>query len=136
MASQRNSSCLLIADVHRGHQTDAFRRALSSICTDVIFIPSGCSSRLQPLDVCVTRVLRDFLQVSSPVRLWPRVRPSDVSLTCLWSRQTQWIQLVSTGGLDGLGLDQLALTLACWLSEFSSTLNSEKHVMHRWECLD
>uniref|UniRef100_A0A3Q3CHA3 C2H2-type domain-containing protein n=1 Tax=Haplochromis burtoni TaxID=8153 RepID=A0A3Q3CHA3_HAPBU len=111
VASQRNSSCLLIADVHRGHQTDAFRRALSSVCTDVIFIPSGCSSRLQPLDVCVTRVLRDFLQ-------------------------TQWIQLVSTGGLDGLGLDQLALTLACWLSEFSSTLNSEKHVMHRWECLD
>lgn len=45
--------------------------------------------------------------------------------------QAQWTQLVSQGGLDGLGLDQLALTLACWLSEVSSTLNSETHILRR-----
>lgn len=52
-------------DVHRGHQSDEFRKRLSSMKTDVAFIPSGCSCRLQPLDVCVTQVLRDFLQVLS-----------------------------------------------------------------------
>lgn len=97
---------LLIADVHRGHLTDAFRSSLSSVSTDVVFIPSGCSCRLQPFDVCVMPVLRDFLQA-------------------------RWTQLVSQGGLDGLGLDQLALTLACWLSEVSSTLNSEKDFLCR-----
>lgn len=42
---------------------------------------------------------------------------------------------MSQGGLDGLGLDQLALTLACWLSEVSSTLNSEPNVLRRSEPL-
>lgn len=57
-----SSMSLLVADVYRGHW-DQFRDALSSISTDVALIPSGCSCRLQPLDVCVTPVLRDFLQV-------------------------------------------------------------------------
>lgn len=97
---------VLIVDVHRGHLTDEFRTSLTSLSTDVFFIPSGCCCRLQPLDVCVTPVLRDFLQA-------------------------RWTQLVSQGGLDDLGLDQLALTLACWLSEVSSTLNSETNVLRR-----
>ena len=50
--------------------------------------------------------------------------------------QARWTQLVSQGGLDGLGLDQLALTLACWLSEVSSTLNSETNFLCRFEHLD
>ncbi|KAG7225226.1 hypothetical protein INR49_014616 [Caranx melampygus] len=97
---------VLMVDVHQGHQTDHFRDALSSASTDLVLIPSGCSCRLQPLDVCVTPVLKDFLQA-------------------------RWTQLVSQGGLDGLGLDQLALTLACWLSEVSSTLNSETNILRR-----
>ncbi|XP_070778315.1 pogo transposable element with ZNF domain [Enoplosus armatus] len=105
-ASQCISDSVLMVDVHRGHLTDEFRDSLTSVSTDVVFIPSGCCCRLQPLDVCVTPVLRDFLQA-------------------------RWTQLVSQGGLDGLGLDQLALTLACWLSEVSSTLNSETHILHR-----
>ncbi|KAF0024088.1 hypothetical protein F2P81_022890 [Scophthalmus maximus] len=92
---------VLMVDVHRGHLTHHF---LSSF-TDVVVIPSGCSCRLQPLHVCVTPVLRDFLQV-------------------------RWTQLVSQG-LDGLGLDQLALTLACWLSELCSTVNSESDILRR-----
>lgn len=45
--------------------------------------------------------------------------------------QTRWLQLVSQGGLDGLGLDQLSLTLACWLSELSSTLHTGTHFLQR-----
>ncbi|XP_072226622.1 pogo transposable element with ZNF domain [Leuresthes tenuis] len=106
MTSKNDHNSLLVMDVYRGHLSDKFRESLSSVKTDVAFIPSGCSCRLQPLDICVTQVLRDFLQA-------------------------RWTQLVSDGGLDGLGLDQLALTLACWLSEVSSTLNSQTHILHR-----
>uniref|UniRef100_A0A3Q3NB40 C2H2-type domain-containing protein n=1 Tax=Mastacembelus armatus TaxID=205130 RepID=A0A3Q3NB40_9TELE len=99
-------SSLLLVDIHRGHLTEAFKNSLSLVSTDLIFIPSGCSCRLQPLAACVTPVLRDFLQA-------------------------RWTQLVSQGGLDGLGPDQLALTLACWLSEVASTLNSETDILCR-----
>lgn len=50
--------------------------------------------------------------------------------------QARWTQLVSQGGLDGLGLDQLALTLACWISEVSFALNSETNFLRRSEHLD
>ncbi|XP_069024764.1 pogo transposable element with ZNF domain isoform X2 [Embiotoca jacksoni] len=103
---QLHGESLLMVDVHQGHQAYGFRNSLSSVSTDVLFIPSGCCWRLQPLDVCVTPVLRDFLQV-------------------------RWTQLVCDGGLDGLDVDQLVLTLACWLSEVSSTLNSETSVLRR-----
>uniref|UniRef100_A0A3B5K4G5 Pogo transposable element derived with ZNF domain a n=1 Tax=Takifugu rubripes TaxID=31033 RepID=A0A3B5K4G5_TAKRU len=101
-----SSSHLLIADIHRGHLAEEFRQNLASVCTNIFFIPSGCSSCVQPLDVCVTPVLHDFMQA-------------------------RWSQLVSQGGLDGLGLDQLALTLACWLSEVSSILNTETHFLRK-----
>lgn len=47
--------------------------------------------------------------------------------------QTRWLQLVSQGGLDSLGLSQLCLTLACWLSELSSTLSTGTHFLQRSE---
>lgn len=105
-SSQLDHESLLMLDIHRGHVTTEFREALTSTSTDIIFIPLGCCSRLQPLDVCVAPVVRDFLQA-------------------------RWIQLVCDGGLDTLGLDQLALTLACWLSEVASTLNSQSIIMRR-----
>lgn len=61
---------LLMADVHRGHTGDEFKGLLSAASTDAIFIPAGCSCRLQPLDVCVKPVLRNFLQVSASEDDW------------------------------------------------------------------
>ncbi|XP_067468979.1 pogo transposable element with ZNF domain isoform X2 [Thunnus thynnus] len=106
LASLPDSQSLLMVDVHRGHLTDEFQDNMSACSTELVFIPAGCCCRLQPLDLCVTPVLREFLQA-------------------------RWTQLVSQGGLDGLTLDQLALTLTCWFSEVSSTLNAETHVLHR-----
>eukprot|EP00064_Thunnus_orientalis_P018546 superscaffoldBa00004314_g18647 len=106
LASLPDSRSLLMVDVHRGHLTDEFQDNMSACSTELVFIPAGCCCRLQPLDLCVTPVLREFLQA-------------------------RWTQLVSQGGLDGLTLDQLALTLTCWFSEVSSTLNAETHVLHR-----
>ncbi|XP_035808416.2 pogo transposable element with ZNF domain isoform X2 [Amphiprion ocellaris] len=104
--AQLDHESLLMVDIHRGHVTTEFRDALTSTSTDVVFIPLGCCARLQPLDVCVVPVVRDFLQA-------------------------RWIQLVCDGGLGTLGLDQLALTLACWLSEVASTLSSQSFIMRR-----
>lgn len=120
-------------DVHRSHLTEEFRSSLSSMSTNVLFIPSGCSCRLQPLDVCVTPVLRDFLQVVPPVFtcLWVLCCLCPDGLITAGVLQARWSQLVSQGGLDGLRLDQLALTLACWLSEVSSTLNSDTDFLRR-----
>nr|XP_057903521.1 pogo transposable element with ZNF domain isoform X1 [Doryrhamphus excisus]XP_057903526.1 pogo transposable element with ZNF domain isoform X1 [Doryrhamphus excisus]XP_057903527.1 pogo transposable element with ZNF domain isoform X1 [Doryrhamphus excisus] len=100
------SKSLLMVDVYRGHVTDGFKSGLSATSTDAIFIPAGCCSRLQPLDVCVKPVLHNFLQ-------------------------GRWNHLVCNGGLDGLGLGQLALTMACWLSEVSSTLSSDACILKR-----
>lgn len=131
MSSQRES--LLVVDVHHGHLTDEFRRSLSSTSTNVLFIPSGCACRLQPLDVCITPALRDFLQVLRPVAasscLSESVSTCPTFLPVVL--QARWTQLVSQGGLDGLGLDQLSLTLACWLSEVSFTLNSGTDFLRR-----
>ncbi len=80
VAAQCHSESVLMVDVHRGHLTDEFRGSLTSMSTDIVFIPSGCSCRLQPLDVCVTPVLRDFLQVLSPIS---PVSPVWTRLTCL-----------------------------------------------------
>ncbi|XP_061675255.1 pogo transposable element with ZNF domain isoform X2 [Syngnathoides biaculeatus] len=101
-----NGKSLLMVDVHRGHTMDEFKFHLSAASTDAVFIPAGCSCRLQPLDVCIKPVLHRFLQV-------------------------RWDHLAHHGGLDGLNLDQLALMLACWLSEVSSTLTSNVHIVKR-----
>lgn len=61
-----NRETVLLVDVHRGHLTDEFRDSLKSQATGAAFIPPGCCCRLQPLDVCLTPVLRDFLQVPVP----------------------------------------------------------------------
>lgn len=106
VASRIRVPSLLIADPHREHQTRTFRSLMSDSSTTVFYIPAGCCCSVQPLDLCITPVLRDFLQA-------------------------RWIQLVSNGGLDGLSLSQLALTLACWFSEISSTLSSESLFLSR-----
>ncbi|KAM9386256.1 pogo transposable element with ZNF domain isoform 2-T3 [Pholidichthys leucotaenia] len=106
VTSHCNGNTLLIADVYRGHLMKEFRESLSSVSTNIVFIPPGCSCRVQPLEVCVSKVLRDFLQ-------------------------SRWIQLVTAGGLDGLGLDQLALMLGCWLSEFYSTVSMDTTILSR-----
>lgn len=82
----------------------------------------------------MTPVLRNFLQVfpahtcSQQSYLSSLVFAAHVPVVLL---QARWTQLVSQGGLDGLGLDQLALTLACWLSEVSYTLNSQRDFLRR-----
>lgn len=69
VTSPCHSGSVLMVDVHRGHLADEFVDSLTAMFTNIVFIPAGCCCRVQPLDVCVTPVLREFLQVLSPVSL-------------------------------------------------------------------
>lgn len=52
---------LLILDRHRGHLGDAFLMSIGELRTLPAIIPAGCSSHLQPLEVCMKPVLQRLL---------------------------------------------------------------------------
>ncbi|NXW75657.1 POGZ protein, partial [Hirundo rustica] len=53
---------MLVLDCHRAHLSEEVLAVLSAAGTLPAVIPAGCSSRIQPLDVCVKRSLKNFLQ--------------------------------------------------------------------------
>jgi hypothetical protein len=53
---------LLLLDQFRVHRLDKYTRIFENLCTDVLFIPPGLTSRLQPLDVLVNKPLKDALR--------------------------------------------------------------------------
>ncbi|NXU99138.1 POGZ protein, partial [Cettia cetti] len=57
-----SSRGMLLLDCHRTHLSEEVLNVLSSAGTLPAVIPAGCSSRIQPLDVCLKRSLKNFLQ--------------------------------------------------------------------------
>ncbi|NXR62881.1 POGZ protein, partial [Rhadina sibilatrix] len=57
-----SSKGILVLDCHRTHLSEEVLAVLSAAGTLPAVIPAGCSSRIQPLDVCVKRSLKSFLQ--------------------------------------------------------------------------
>ncbi|XP_055521441.1 pogo transposable element with ZNF domain isoform X3 [Leucoraja erinacea] len=60
-AAQRCRSVLLL-DSFRQHTSDGFIEDLSHCNSLPLVIPSGCSSRVQPLDMCISQTFKNFLQ--------------------------------------------------------------------------
>ncbi|NWV65862.1 POGZ protein, partial [Malurus elegans] len=56
------SKGMLVLDSHRTHLSDEVLAVLSSASTLPAVIPAGCSSRIQPLHVCIERAVKSFLQ--------------------------------------------------------------------------
>ncbi|NWW42074.1 POGZ protein, partial [Panurus biarmicus] len=56
------SKGMLVLDCHRTHLSEEVLAVLSAAGTLPAVIPAGCSSRIQPLDVCVKSSLKNFLQ--------------------------------------------------------------------------
>lgn len=52
---------VLVLDRHRGHLGDAFLTSIGELGTLPALIPGGCSSHLQPLEVCMKPVLQRLL---------------------------------------------------------------------------
>ncbi|KAI4871862.1 hypothetical protein NFI96_016415, partial [Prochilodus magdalenae] len=99
---------LLVMDTYRGHITDDFLASLNSANTLPGIIPRACSCCLQPLEVCVGPVLREFLQL-------------------------RWSQHVTEAPQDLIGAEpaDLALLLAAWLIELLDVIATRPDVLQR-----
>ncbi|XP_060125584.1 pogo transposable element with ZNF domain isoform X4 [Zootoca vivipara] len=57
----QNSKGMLVLDCHRTHLSEEVLSVLSSSNTLPAVVPAGCSSKNQPLDVCIKRTVKNFL---------------------------------------------------------------------------
>uniref|UniRef100_A0A8B9W7W0 Pogo transposable element with ZNF domain n=1 Tax=Bos mutus grunniens TaxID=30521 RepID=A0A8B9W7W0_BOSMU len=63
---QKHTACqrskgMLVMDCHRTHLSEEVLAMLSASSTLPAVIPAGCSSKIQPLDVCIKRTVKNFL---------------------------------------------------------------------------
>ncbi|XP_067878807.1 uncharacterized protein pogzb [Heterodontus francisci] len=56
------SKSMLVLDSFRQHMSDDFIDYLSRCSSLPLVIPGGCTSRIQPLDMCISQTFRNFLQ--------------------------------------------------------------------------
>ena len=54
-----SSGKILVADVHTAQQTEAVKTALGKYKTELVNVPPGCTSRVQPLDVSVNKPFKE-----------------------------------------------------------------------------
>ncbi|XP_010217793.1 PREDICTED: pogo transposable element with ZNF domain, partial [Tinamus guttatus] len=57
----QNSKGMLVLDCHRTHLSEEVLALLSAASTLPAVVPAGCSSKIQPLDVCIKRTVKNFL---------------------------------------------------------------------------
>uniref|UniRef100_A0A8V5H1G0 Pogo transposable element with ZNF domain n=1 Tax=Melopsittacus undulatus TaxID=13146 RepID=A0A8V5H1G0_MELUD len=57
----QNSKGMLVLDCHRTHLSEEVLSLLSASSTLPAVVPPGCSSKIQPLDVCIKRTVKNFL---------------------------------------------------------------------------
>lgn len=55
---------LLVMDSFRAHTTEAVKDTLEEMNTTAPIIPGGCTSKVQPLDVCVNKPFKQLLKAS------------------------------------------------------------------------
>ncbi|KAG8430232.1 hypothetical protein GDO86_018207 [Hymenochirus boettgeri] len=87
-----NNKGMAVLDCHRTHLTEDVLKILSSTRTLPAIVPTGCSSKIQPLDVCIKWAIKNFLH-----KKWVEQAREMEESTC-----------------DSAVLLQLVL---CWLSE-------------------
>ncbi|XP_074044940.1 pogo transposable element with ZNF domain isoform X10 [Macrotis lagotis] len=63
---QKHTACqrskgMLVMDCHRTHLSEEVLSMLSSSSTLPAVVPAGCSSKIQPLDVCIKRTVKNFI---------------------------------------------------------------------------
>ncbi|XP_063001871.1 pogo transposable element with ZNF domain [Elgaria multicarinata webbii] len=57
----QNSKGMLVLDCHRTHLSEEVLSVLSSSSTLPAVVPAGCSSKIQPLEVCIKRTVKNFV---------------------------------------------------------------------------
>ena len=51
-------------DSFKAHTADSVSEELEKVKSDIAVIPGGCTSKIQPLDVCINRPFKDSLRKS------------------------------------------------------------------------
>ena len=59
-----DTASLLLLNSFKAHTTDADQNTLEEINTKAPVIPGGCTSKVQPLDVCVNKPFKQLLKAS------------------------------------------------------------------------
>ena len=59
-----DTTSLLVLDSFKAHTTDAVKETLEEMNIKAPVIPGGCTSKVQPLDVCVNKPFKQFLKSS------------------------------------------------------------------------
>ena len=69
-----NQPSVIVLDAFKGHLTDSVKNQLRKMNTEIVVIPGGMSSVLQPMDVSINKPFRDRLRqqyvtwISDPAR--------------------------------------------------------------------
>lgn len=100
------SKALLVMDDHCGHKSLSSQGLLNNCNTLPAMIPTGCSSRHQPLEVCFRPVLQTFLL-------------------------RQWDQLAEKGGATGASAVGVAELLVAWLVEALTSVSERPVFIQR-----
>ncbi|XP_072536146.1 pogo transposable element with ZNF domain [Salminus brasiliensis] len=106
--SQNGSKTILVMDGHHSHMSEGFVSTMSGTKTLPVIIPSGCTSQLQPLEMCVNPVLKKFLLA-------------------------RWSQLASE--VTEVTPVDLAQLLVTWLEEFLACCSGRPELIKHSFCL-
>ncbi|XP_041963566.1 pogo transposable element derived with ZNF domain b isoform X3 [Alosa sapidissima] len=110
LSSRSESKALLVMDGHRRHTSVSSLDNLSNCNTVPAMIPTGCSARHQPLDMCFRPVLQMFLL-------------------------GRWAQLAEKGGAAGVSASDVVQLLVDWLVEALTSISDRPEVIQRSFCL-
>jgi hypothetical protein len=58
----KHKHCLLVFDSFRGHLMEDVSTALNKANVTTVVIPGGCTSKVQPIDVCLHRPIKDMVR--------------------------------------------------------------------------
>uniref|UniRef100_A0A3B4D3M3 Pogo transposable element derived with ZNF domain b n=1 Tax=Pygocentrus nattereri TaxID=42514 RepID=A0A3B4D3M3_PYGNA len=108
--SQKGSKTILVMDGHHSHMSEGFVSTMSGTKTLPVIIPSGCTSKLQPLEICVRPVLKKFLLA-------------------------RWSQLTTQGCVAEVTPEELVRLLVTWLEEFLACCSSKPELTQYSFCL-
>ncbi|KAM6112675.1 pogo transposable element with ZNF domain isoform 1-T1 [Phoenicopterus ruber ruber] len=102
----QNSKGMLVLDCHRTHLSEEVLSLLSASSTLPAVVPAGCSSKIQPLDVCIKRTVKNFLH-----KKWKEQAKEMADSTC-----------------DSDILFQLVL---CWLAEVLEVISDSPELVQQ-----
>lgn len=89
-----SSGKILVADVHTAQQTEAVKTALGKYKTELVNVPPGCTSRVQPLDVSVNKPFKEEVKRQHEKHMSDNLQLYTESKLSAWQRRvllTKWV---------------------------------------------